>query len=618
MAGDGITRRDFLNGVALGTAGALAPLELAAATDGDYPPLLTGMRGSHPGSFEVAHALAWAGQRYERPARQTDDDYDLVVVGGGISGLAAAHFWRRQAGPDASILVLDNHDDFGGHAKRNEFEVGGRRLIGYGGSQALDTPSAYSAESRQLLLDVGIDVQRFYDWYDADWHSDRGLQRGIYFSDAKTIAPNVLGSYGRAVPDDLAGAIARYPLPAAAKQSLAALLAYDGDPFPALARAQKRAHLASISYSDYLRGPLGVDERIVRLLRDSSQGLWGIGYDALSALEGWRNGMPGFAGLSLEPPATDMHGQGDEPYIFHFPDGNAGVARALVRSLLPRALPGNTPEELVENRVRYDELDRRGSTTRIRLSATAVDARHGEDGRSVDVTYVRDGAGYRVRGRHVVMACYSSMLPYLCPELPLLQREALDYAEKVPLVYSSVAVRNWRPWQETGYHSLYVPDGRTLNWIGLDFPVSIGSYRFTSSPDEPTVLHGSWAPAVPDQGLTGREQHLAGRRKLYQLAFADFERDIVDTLAGAFGEAGFDAGRDIAAITVNRWPHGYAYEYNELFDPAGFSPANGPHVAGRAQVGRISMANSDAAGYAYVDGAIDAAHRAVQEQLRTG
>ncbi len=617
MGSSGITRRDFLNGVALGTAGSLAPAGLLAAAADNYPPTLTGMRGSHAGSFEVAHALAWAGHRYERPAVQTDDDYDLVVVGGGISGLAAAHFWRQQAGPAARVLVLDNHDDFGGHAKRNEFEVDGRRLIGYGGSQAIDTPSAYSAESRRLLADVGIDVQRFYDWYDQDWYDDRGLQRGIYFGQPGQLAPNVLRTFGWAVPGDLQAAVAAYPLPDAARQSLGGLLRYDDDPFPALTRDQKRAHLRSISYSDYLRGPLGIDERVVRLLRDSITGLWGIGYDALSALEAWRNGMPGFAGLGLEEPATDMHGQGEEPYIFHFPDGNAGVARALVRDLLPRALPGSTAEELVERRVNYDELDRRGSPTRIRLLATAVDARHGDDGRSVDVTYVRDGQVHRVRARHAVMACYSHMLPYLCPELPERQREAIDYAEKVPLVYTSIAVRNWRPWQETGYHSLYLPYGRTMSSIGLDFPVSIGSYRFASGPDEPTVLHASWAPAEPDSGLSGREQHLAGRRKLYQMSFDEFECDIVETLTGAFGAAGFDAARDIAAITVNRWPHGYAYEYNELYDPDGFGPANGPHVAGRAQLGRISIANSDASAYAYVDGAIDAAYRAVQEQLRT-
>jgi spermidine dehydrogenase len=180
----------------------------------------------------------------------------------------------------------------------------------------------------------------------------------------------------------------------------------------------------------------------------------------------------------------------------------------------------------------------------------------------------------------------------------------------------SIALRNWRAFAEQGFSSFYVPRPKLINAFGLDFPVTMGDYHFTSAPDQPTIVHGSWVPTAPDQGLSAREQHLTGRRQLYELSFQDFENDIVAKMAGALAPGGFDPERDIAAITVNRWPHGYAYEYNDYSDPPGWGPDNGPHVAGRAQIGRISIANSDAAGYAYVNGAIDAAHRAVNEQLK--
>ncbi len=633
-----VSRRDFLQGVALSTVAGtlLSPAELAAGvaapagtapagtapvgTAPGYPPALTGLRGSHPGSFEVAHAVAWAGQTFPRPAEPDEDGYDLVVVGGGISGLAAALFYRQQAGPEARILVLDNHDDFGGHAKRNEFVVDGRRLIGYGGSQSIDTPGSYSEASRQLLMDVGIDVQRFYRYYDRTFDQTHGLRRGLYFGNGgygRNLAlPSALPGFFGSSPVDAAAIVAGYPLAASERAALLRLLSGPEDPLADVSPGARVDTLRRTSYSDYLRGPLGMPEAVVTLMRDIPLGLWGVGWDALSTLEAIRLGMPGIG--PVDPELVDVGGYGQEPYIFHFPDGNAGIARAIVRRLLPDAVSGTTMEDLVTAMVDYTRLDVADSRIRVRLNSTAVDVRHTANSRSVDVSYVRGGVVRMARGRHVVLACYNAMIPHLCPELPSEQRDAIGYAEKVPLVYTSMAVRHWRPFAELGIGSFHVPQPRLMHSFGLDFPVSMGDYAFTAAPDQPTVLHGSWAPAAPDRGLTAREQHAIGRRRVYELSFAEFEADIVATLDGALGPAGFDVERDLAAITVNRWPHGYAYEYNDYSDPAGWGPENGPHVAGRAQIGRISIANSDAAGYAYVNGAVDAAHRAVNEQLKLG
>ena len=184
-----INRRDFINGFALSlTAGTtLSPFELLAnenlaLSSAYYPPAMTGMRGSHEGSYEIAHSLAWAGTKFDEPKHQTDTKYDLIVVGGGLSGLSAAYFYRQRYGKDAKILVIDNHDDFGGHAKRNEFIVDGEKLIGYGGSQSIDTPSSYSAPAKKLLKDIGVITERFYDYYDQDFFGARNLKRGLYFS----------------------------------------------------------------------------------------------------------------------------------------------------------------------------------------------------------------------------------------------------------------------------------------------------------------------------------------------------------------------------------------------------------------------------------------------------
>lgn len=618
-----ISRRDFMNGFALSVAAgsALSPLELmamAAKNGAPYPPALTGLRGSHAGSFEIAHALSWGGATWPRPDTLTDDVYDLVVVGGGLSGLAAALRYRQHAGKDARILVLDNHDDFGGHAKRNEFDVDGKMLVGYGGSQSIDTPGHYSQASSQILKDAGIDTQRFYDYFDRSYFRDRDLQSGIYFSadnyGSDSVHPNALRGLGDRGPASAAEIVDGYPLPDDARASMVELITTEKDYLPGRTREQKIQLMKSMSYTDFLRKHVGTHNDVVVILRDMIKGFWGIGYDALSALEGYRMGMPGTYYLGIgelkgEPPGRD------EPYIFHFPDGNAGVARSIVRQLIPAAVPGKTMEDLVLSRVDYELLDLESNATRIRLNSTAVNAVHVDNDKHVDVTYVKHGVAQRVRGKHVIMACYNAIVPHICPDMPPAQAEAIAKATKIPLVYISVAVRNWKAFENLGYQNFYVPQPKLMHSFGMDFPVSMGGYQYTQKSDEPTIIHGTYVPTVPDQGLTEREQHVQGRRNLYEMTFDDLERDIVGAMSGALAGGGFDAGRDIAGLTVNRWPHGYAYEYNELYDPPEWSRASGPHIAGAAQMGRISIANSDAAAYAYVNGAFDAAVRAVNEQI---
>lgn len=626
-----ITRRDFLNGISIAVGGSilagrstwLEALGLPQSSfapereAGYYPPALSGLRGSHDGSWEVAHELR-EGKSWDSLAREDAGEvYDLIVVGGGISGLAAAYFFRKQAGPRARVLVLDNHDDFGGHATRNEFRAGGRLLIGYGGTQSIDGPARYSAEARGLLRELGIDVQRFYKYFDQNLFKSMNLSRAVFFDKETFGVDRLVVGVGR---DPWPEFLAKTPLSEAARRDIARLQEEKVDYMPGLPPEEKRARMARISYKDYLLQYVKVHPDTIPFFQTRTHGLYGIGIEAVPAGDCSGLGYPGFQGLGLmRAPGpgmglTAIPHENQEPYIFHFPDGNASVARLLVRALIPKVAGGNTMEDVVTARFDYARLDEPDSPVRIRLNSTAVRVKHAGDpgaAKEVEITYVRGGEAHKVRGAACVLACWNQVIPYLCPELPQRQKEALAYGVKVPLVYTNVQIRNWQSFQRLGISSVSAPGGYWSS-VGLDFPVSMGDYRFPRSPDEPCVLHLMRTPCSP--GLPSREQHKAGRYELLSTTFETFERATRDQLGRVLAGGGFDPARDIEAITVNRWPHGYAYEYNSLFEPD-WPEEERPCVIGRKPFGRIAIANSDAGAYAYTDSAINQAHRAVQEIL---
>jgi spermidine dehydrogenase len=230
----------------------------------------------------------------------------------------------------------------------------------------------------------------------------------------------------------------------------------------------------------------------------------------------------------------------------------------------------------------------------------------------VEVAYGREKRVYTVRAKAVVLACWNGMIPHLCPDLPEKQKDALKYGVKVPLVYTSVAIRNWTAFKRLGITGATTP-GMYHTGARLEMPTVIGGYNPTpASPDDPILVRMTRTPCKP--GLPSRDQHRAGHVDLLTTPFSTFELKIRDQLARMLGAGGFDPARDIDAITVNRWPHGYAYEYNPLWDPdwpAGHSPCE----IGRQPFGRITIANSDAAAAAYTDQAMDQAYRAVAELI---
>ncbi len=622
-----ITRRDFLNGVsmtvgaALMNQGTVSSKLLSGAGEvydpekqpGYYPPTRTGMRGDHDGSWEVAHE-ARDGKKWDSAVRE-EQKYDLIVVGAGISGLSAAYFYRQAAGTASRILVLDNHDDFGGHAKRNEFHTSSRLLIGYGGTQTITSPNLYSPVGKQLFKELGIELQRFEKYYDQKYYSSRGLTEGVFF-DKETFGGDRLLTGLSGKPS--AQALANTPLSAAVQKDLLRIQTEKVDYLSGMSVAEKKQYLAKTSYKDYLLKNAKVDPGVITYMQTSMYGLYGVGIDAIPAGDMAGFGfMPGFSGLGF----TDTDGPGiglevtrrdDEAYIYHFPDGIGSVPRLLVRALIPGIAPGNSMEDVVTAKFDYSKLDEDKSATRIRLNSTAVHVRNigsAENASGAEVTYVRGGKAYAVQGTHCILACWNMMIPTMCPEMSKAQKEGLAYNVKVPLAYTNVQLRDWKSFEKLKIHGARCP-GSFFGAVDLDFPVSMGEYKFPQSSDEPCLVHLQYVPVGP--GRTAREQQRTGRAILLGLDFSTFERNIRDQMTRILAPGGFEAARDIEAITVNRWPHGYSYEYNSLYDPV-WPEGQAPNEIGRKAFGRIHIANSDAGVFAYTNEAIDQGHRAVQE-----
>ncbi len=637
--GRAITRRDFLNGVALTAGAAMLPSGLLAAADIQpgrekspdyYPPALTGLRGSHVGSFETAHSLR-DGTFWEQAGKPVDtgETYDLVVVGGGISGLSAAHFFRKAFGSKARVLILDNHDDFGGHAKRNEFHPGQRTMLGFGGTFSIESPAPYSAVAQSLIKELGIDVPSYSRYVKKNLYHSFGLSPKVFFDKesfgADKLAINPLPRLGGENEDEkaLARAVQTFlqdaPLSELAKADFRRLATEQKDYFPGLSSDEKKARLARISYNSFLEDVVKVSPEVVKMFQVMPQPLFGVGFDAVAAQDAWGMGAPGFAGLNLDPgPGKGMNrdaipNEEASRYFFHFPDGNASIARLLVRQLIPQAIPGKSSADVVLARANYARLDEEKSPVRIRLNSTAVRVKHQGDpanAREVEVTYARDGKVFTVRSAHCILACWHVVIPYICEQLPEKQKEALSSAAKVPLLYTNVAIRNWKAFEKLGTNSVYAPGGYHTS-MSLDLPVSIGGYECSQKPEDPIVVHMMKTPCKP--GLPARDQHVMGRMELFTTPFETMERNIREQFARVVGPGGFDPANDITAITVNRWPHGYAYEYNSLWDKFWLEGGETPCEVARKPFGRIAIANADAGAYAYTDGAIDQAYRAVGE-----
>ena len=628
-----ITRRDLLNGMAIGAVGAMLPayagapkvrLESSMRPEGPstyYPPTLTGMRGSHAGSFEVAHALAWQGQKPDA-YESLDEHYDLVVVGAGMSGLAAAWYYLKKAGPEARVLVLDNHDDFGGHAKRNEFHHKDRMILSLGGAQNLDNPSNYGDIAGSLLIDLGIDEAAI-------------AKMAANTPDDYVLGGKLGGDVGLTVPDgdehltigghwlkffhgrgDYQAGVRDLPIPAEQKDKLVAFFGGEKDFLDDLSLTEKWDYVNNTSYNQFLVDRVGLSVDTIPILNAHLLILNGPSGWNHTVLEGILAGSPGLRAMGWLADFVDSIGAmlldelaGD---IRMFPDGNASVARLLVQKMIPDVAPDMTGfEDVAIARFNYGALDQADQSTRIRLNSTAVGVREVDD--YVQIDYVQQGKPLRITANHCVLACYNNLIPALCPEMSDAQKSGLGYGVRIPFVYANILLENGRAFSELGVQITQCPYD-PFQWVSAAPTVTSGGYEPPRGPDDPMVVFMMASP-TPADGTEGTTRDLLrmGRHKIYASTFDDYEQQIREQLQKMLGKHGFNHEQDIKAITVNRIPHGYAYWYQGLDDPE-WEEGQAPHEIGRQQFGRISIANTDSEVTPLMNAAFDAAHRAVEEQ----
>jgi spermidine dehydrogenase len=685
MADDGITRRDFLDGVAITAAGlaaaAAAPdltgAEAALASfshDGPYPPSATGITGQRnkvirdtmafdglPNPRDV-HSTKGGPGIHPRHVRDVDDVYDLVVVGAGASGLAAAKWYQDRFGPNAKILLIDPLPDFGGHSHRNEFHIpdaangnADLMVLRNGGTVNLDSigtwnkdaggplqdiPGSYGQPALDMLAFCGVDPSddAFPALTNTSIPSSFGLRSMLLFP-RKDWGQDYLVR-AKQGSQSWADFLATTPYSPEARAGIQRIMEDDSTDWIALKHGpktdhQKKAILASITYKRYLMDYVGVNEEATGYLQRSSHGLFAAGIQATQAGDSWALGQPGFDGLALtddifpgigRTAEQDIRTDGDPTVAW--PDGNASLLRLLVSKLIPSAIGDvngarPTQETILLAKANYRELDKRGHKVRIRLRHTVTDVKpaHGRN-KLAEIIHVHTGgdcrSGERVRAKHVVMACWNRVAARLVDGLPHDQVKNLDYARKAPLIYCRVGLRNWQAFADAKISSVS-PRGESLFWdsTSLQAGTSFGSvYDLKpADPKRPALVTLTATPGDSAK-LTQLESYERGRQQMLEMSFRDYERAIVDVLDRSLNVSGgdFEPGRDIDSIMVNRWNYGYAYELCSTFDPSIFGPnAKQPQVRGRKPYKNVAIANSDSGAFAYTHSAINEAYRAVNE-----
>jgi spermidine dehydrogenase len=611
-----ITRRDFLNGVLLGSGalllGSASSTQLFAQTVttssnddwtgyggvGDY----ANSNGNTNAVLEAGHQIRdGLFESLSANAIDTGETYDCAVVGGGISGLAAALIFQRKAGEGKTCLVLDNHPIFGGEAKRNEFLVDGHRLIGHQGSALFWPPYPHSFIAR-FYESIGLKTPRleYQKWagpapevtltrtpylgsapYGLYFGKKFGQPQGVWVTDLKKLEGAPLSAKTRA----------EFLRTQSADQSVQKPT-YRGD---AISR-----RLDTITLEQHLMEKYGVGRDTVRTFLSDEGGGYGLGPDALS-------GYTGYAFDELGPIPED----GTEM----FPDGNSGIARLIVKTLIPESIAGSPSlEDVCRNQVNFAALDRAGAAARIRLDSTAVWLKHDGDpakSESVTVAYTRGGKTYRVKARSVVMAGGSWTTRNIVRDLPDDRKEAYAQFHRSPCMVANIAVRNWRFLYKMGISGCQWFDGlgsylqiRKLALCGTDSP--------TIGPDSSVVLTIKVLYTYP--GKTAEEQGHMGRGEMIATPFREYERQIRQQLTDMFARTGFEASRDIAGIILNRWGHAYASPAPGFYFGKDGKPAPGD-VLRAAPFGRIAFANTDLSGMPDHKSSIMEADRAVEQLL---
>lgn len=636
----GIQRRDFLNGMGVAIVAGMSPLQLLygadetkkinqniLSKDNYYPPSLTGLRGSNNASYEFAHLLR-DGEKFDFNSLPVEEQYDLIVVGAGLSGLCAACVFQDKAGKQTKILILDNHDDFGGHARRNEFYVDGRMILSYGGSESFQSPKAlYSEEVVEFLASLGIDIDDLGRHFNVNFYPDLKLGRGVYFNKKDFGVDKVVsGNPGVIISDDIPRDringrpypefINDFPMSKADKDALIEFHVSPKDYLAGMNQQEREEYVAKTSYKNFLKDKVKLSDKAIAYFEGMTDDFLALGIDTISCDDARASLLPGFDNLKLPPLDKEAEAEINEPYIYHFPDGNATVARLMVKKLIPAVADFKNPYDVVLAKFDYSKLDMPNANVRIRLNATALNVQDVKNGVNLSYASGVDKKIHKVFAKKVIMANYNSMIPYTAPDMPQDQKTALAQCVKTSLIHTKVILRNWEPFIKLGVHEVYSPRSFYAR-TKLDYPVDIGGYKHPRDPKKPICLHMVSAPIVLNRGIVSgddtdaREQARLARHQLFNLPFSDIESETRNQLQAMLGDAGFDHKRDILAITVNRWGHCYSYTFNSLYDDE--EQSEKIIETARKPFGNITIANSDSNWEAYMTGAIEQAMRAVEE-----
>ena len=427
-------------------------------------------------------------------------------------------------------------------------------------------------------------------WFDAETYGENKLVTNVRLD--------------RPGKDQGLESIDEFPISDTARAQLKRFYAMRVNVLEGQSESEIELYLHSTRYYDFLREYGGLGDEVLQLFDNANHGGWGVETRSLSIAEALEEGMPGSNLLGYDAPAEDW----DYPAAL-FPDGNASVARLQVHALIPAVAPGTTADNVAVASFDYSQLDRAESAVRLRLNATVVGVTNTDTG--VAVSYINDDQVLRVKARHCVLACYHTVIPHLCPDLPEAQKEAQKYQVKRPLLLTNVLIRSSKALDTLGITGAQCP-GRMHSDVWMFKGLNTAGYQHAFADDGPVPLTfwGSISPPADVDDL--RDQMRAARYKMLELTFEDYEREVRTVMDGMLGPAGFDVQRDVLAITVNRWPHGYSHDYMDLWDPD-WPPGEAPHQIASRPFGNITMANSDAGADAYTHVAIDQAYRAVEE-----
>ena len=609
-----ISRRDFLNGTLVAGAGLLlhgtTPLTKSPGDEwtgyggvGDY----ARSNGNTYNVMTTAHAMRdGAFEKSIGRAIDTGEMYDMVAVGGGISGLAAAVFFQKQKG--GRCLVIDNHPIFGGEAKRNEFRVDGQTVVAHQGSAIFLVPGKGGYTDRFYEM-IGMD-RRAFDYQrwggpSPEWPLnkspyDEPKNYGFYFGARFGKRPGVwvIDPWGR----KLAGA----PLGNVEKTELLRWRTVrDEGPPPHTEGDAISRQLDRITLEEHLMARHHITRETVRnFLSPVEGGGYGLGPDVLSAYCAYA--------IETQFPEDGDDSLGDQM----FPDGNAGFARLMVKTLIPSAIAGEHKVDAVwRNRVNFAALDRARQPTRIRLNATVVRVEHAGNPATapqVVITYAKGGRLFTVKARSVVMAGGSWTAKHIVRDLPTSHRQAYAQFYRSPCLMANIAVRNWRFLYNMGISGCRWFEGLG-DYLSVRRMATIGPYSNQPfGPDSPTVLTIKVLFAKP--GLPIAEQGSRGRAELLSTTFAQYERAFREQLADMFAPGGFDPKRDIAGIILNRWGHAYVNPQPGFFFGTEGNPAPRDILRNQAH-GRIAFANTDLAGAMDHRNSIREADRAVKQLI---